>query len=237
MGDAQEVSTEGWDRARTERANRELASAEPSEIIGWALRTFGDSFCITTSLADAVLVDLACRIQPGVHVLFVDTGYHFPETLRTRAELAARYPVHLVPSEPRRTVGEQDAEHGPELFRRDADLCCRMRKVEPVNDALKGYLAWASGIRRDESSTRSRAGVVEWDATRSMVKVNPLADWTQSQVESYIATHDVLVNPLMAAGYQSVGCAPCTLPTAPGSDARSGRWAGLAKTECGLHTV
>lgn len=224
------------DQVRALQAQHELASATPSQILEWALHTFGEALCITTSLADAVLVDMASRIQPGVHVVFVDTGYHFPETLRTRSDLAARYPVRLVSALPRSTIAEQDAEHDSALFERDADLCCRLRKVEPINEALSGYRAWASGIRRDETSSRRNVGVVEWDAARSMVKVNPLATWTQADVEEYIAVNDVLVNPLLSSGYLSIGCAPCTLPAAVGADARSGRWVGLAKTECGLHS-
>jgi phosphoadenosine phosphosulfate reductase len=225
------------DEVRARQANRDLAAASPGEILAWALHTFGDAFCITTSLADAVLVDMASRIQTDVHVMFLDTGYHFEETLRTRSELVSRYPVHLVTAVPERTVTEQDAEHGPALFRRNPDLCCQLRKVNPLNEALSGYRAWASGIRRDETSSRRHVGVVDWDATRSMVKVNPLANWTQEQVQEYVVANDVLMNPLLYEGYPSIGCAPCTRPVLPGADARSGRWVGRSKTECGLHTV
>jgi phosphoadenosine phosphosulfate reductase len=223
------------DEVTAAQVNRELFSSPPSEILGWALREFGDAFCVTTSLADATLVDMASRIRPGVHVVFVDTGYHFAETLKTASELAARYPIRLVRALPRRSVAEQDAALSPALFQRDPDLCCRMRKVEPINAALKDYGAWASGIRRDETSSRSGVGVVEWDVSRAMVKVNPLANWTATDVSRYIAAHDVLVNPLLGQGYPSIGCAPCTRPAAPGADSRSGRWVGSRKSECGLH--
>jgi phosphoadenosine phosphosulfate reductase len=218
------------------QVNRELSAAAPEEILAWALQTFGDAFCITTSLAEAALVDMASKIRPGVHVVFVDTGYHFAETLRTRARLIERYPIHLVSALPGQTVAEQDAEYSPALFERDPDLCCRLRKVEPITAALGGYDAWASGIRRDETSARRTVGVVEWDVQRAMVKVNPLANWTQADVDQYIEDHDVLVNPLRADGYPSIGCSPCTRPAAPGADVRSGRWVGLRKTECGLHS-
>jgi phosphoadenosine phosphosulfate reductase len=224
------------DRDRALWASREFASSQPYELLEWAIVTFGDQFCLTTSLADAVMVDMACRIKPGVNVLFVDTGYHFAETMRTRDELAARYPITLISVRPERTVAEQDTESGPNLFNRDADLCCRMRKVEPINAALTGYRAWASGIRRDEAPTRRNVGAVEWDAVRSLVKVNPLVNWTKADVETYITDHGVLVSPLLARGYLSIGCAPCTLPAALDGDARSGRWVGKVKTECGLHT-
>lgn len=233
MGAARELRSRHQALAR--RANRALARATPQEVLRWALDAFGDTFCVTTSLADAVLVDMASRIRTGVHVLFSDTGYHFPETLRTRSELAARYPVRLITATPRRTVPQQDADRGKELFSRDPDLCCGLRKVQPIDEALRVYHAWASGIRRDETSARTDVGVVEWDDARSLVKVNPLARWTQAEVAAYIAANDVLVNPLLDQGYVSVGCAPCTRAVAPGEDPRSGRWAGLDKTECGLH--
>jgi phosphoadenosine phosphosulfate reductase len=222
------------DQSLARRANEELASASPSETLAWALRTFGKAFCITTSLADAVLVDMASRIRPEIHVVFADTGYHFPETLKMRSELVARYPIRLVSA--RSTVEEHEAEHDRPLFLSDPDRCCHVRKVEPINMALRGYRAWASGIRRDETPTRANIGIVEWDATRSLVKVNPLANWTQSEVDAYIEANDVLVSPLRADGYVSIGCAPCTLPRKPDADVRSGRWVGLAKRECGLHT-
>jgi phosphoadenosine phosphosulfate reductase len=235
MGVAYDVPSR--DQSHAAWANRVLAFASPIEILTWAISTFGDEFCITTSLADAVLIDMVCRVQHGTQVLFLDTGYHFPETLKARTDFAARYPIRLISIRPKSTVPQQDAEHGRELFKRDPDLCCQLRKVEPLNDALRGYRAWASGIRRDETSERSNISVVEWDSARSMVKVNPLANWTKADADEYIAANDVLVNPLLEAGYLSVGCAPCTSPVAPGADARSGRWLGLPKSECGLHTV
>jgi len=224
------------DQAQATEARRELSSATPSEVLRWAMQTFGAEFCVTTSLADAVLIDMACKIQPGVHVVFVDTGYHFPETLQTRTEIAARYPITMISAQPERTVAEQDAEHGLQLFDRNPDLCCRLRKVEPINQVLKGYRAWASGIRRDETSVRSNVSTVEWDPVRSLVKVNPLANWTQPDVDAYVRANDVLVSPLVAQGYFSIGCAPCTLPAMAGGDGRSGRWVGRRKIECGLHT-
>lgn len=213
----------------------DLEGASPQTILAWAIATYEDEFCLTTSLADAVLIDMASRIRPGVAVLFVDTGYHFPETLRTRQAVIDRYPVRLVDVRPAQTVAEQNAEHGPALFQRSADLCCSLRKVAPLQGALRGFRAWGSGIRRDETSNRTAVRVVEWDAGRAMVKVNPLAGWTQDQVDAYIREHDVVTNPLIAEGYPSIGCAPCTRPVLPGENARAGRWAGSAKNECGIH--
>ena len=212
-----------------------MEGADPQAVLSWAVDTFGDGFCIAASMADAVLIDVVSRVATGAHVIFLDTGYHFAETLATRDRVAERDPVQVHTIRPRQTVREQDATFGPGLHDRDPDACCSLRKVEPLARALGGYRAWASGIRRDESATRSRVGVVEWDQKRSMVKVNPLACWTQQQVDEYMIANDVEVNPLVYDGYPSIGCAPCTRRVRPGEDARSGRWAGVSKVECGLH--
>jgi phosphoadenosine phosphosulfate reductase len=197
--------------------------------------TFGDKFCIAASMADAVLIDMVSRVRAGVPVIFLETGYHFPETLQTRDRVVARYPVAVHSVLPRQTVAEQDALFGPRLHDRDPDACCNLRKVEPLRRSLDPFLAWASGIRREETPSRASIGVVEWDGNRGMVKVNPLAAWTEREVDDYIAEHDVVVNPLLAEGYPSIGCAPCTRKVRPGESPRSGRWAGSGKTECGLH--
>jgi phosphoadenosine phosphosulfate reductase len=204
-------------------------------VLRWAGETFGDDFAITSSMADGLLAHLASRAVPGVHVVFLDTGYHFAETIGTRDWVSGVMPITLVNALPEQTVAEQDAEHGAALHDRDPDLCCSLRKVQPLAKALAGYTAWGSGVRRDESPTRAGTRVVDWDAKRGMVKVNPLAAWTQEHVDAYIAEHRVPVNPLQEVGYASIGCAPCTRPVAPGEDPRAGRWAGRGKTECGLH--
>jgi len=222
-------------RAVALRAGRDLDSATPPEILGWALDRWHPRLAIASSMADAVLVHMTSRLRPDVPVVFLDTGYHFAETIGTRDAVAAIYPVEVITITPALTVAEQDAELGPRLHERDPDRCCALRKVEPLERALAPYVAWASGIRRDEAATRRDVRVVDWDAKRGKVKVNPLAAWTAADVEDYIAEHGVLVNPLLSAGYGSIGCAPCTHAVAPGSDPRSGRWAGAAKTECGLH--
>jgi phosphoadenosine phosphosulfate reductase len=213
--------------------------ADPVEqalaVLRWAGETFGDDFAVTSSMADGLLAHLASRAVPGVHVVFLDTGYHFAETIGTRDWISSVLPITLVNVTSPRTVAEQDAEHGPALHDRDPDLCCSMRKVQPLAAALAGYVAWGSGVRRDEAATRAGTRVVDWDAKRGMVKVNPLVAWTQDDVDAYIAEHQVPVNPLQEIGYASIGCAPCTRPVAPGEDPRAGRWAGRGKTECGLH--
>ena len=222
-------------RSLAEQAGRDLESAEASDVLAWAVEQFGRSWCVASSMADAVLPHLASRVLPGVDVVFLDTGYHFAETIGTRDAVAATLPVTIRTVTPPRTVAEQDVEHGPRLHDRDPDLCCALRKVAPLASALAPYAAWASGLRRDEAITRRDVRVVEWDERRGMVKLNPIARWTQADVDGYIDRHGVLVNPLLSDGYGSVGCAPCTRRLADGEDARAGRWAGAAKIECGIH--
>ena len=214
-------------------AELELAPAET--IIEWAAETFGERFCVTSSMGDAVLAHLAARVAPGIDVVFLDTGYHFVETIGTRDAVAATLAVNLIDITPVQSVAEQDAQYGPDLWARDPDLCCQLRKVQPLQDALAGYDAWATGLRRSETHNRVIAPVVGWDAAKGKVKVSPIARWSDEQVDAYIAEHGVLVNPLAYDGYPSIGCAPCTRRVAPGEDARSGRWAGTGKTECGIH--
>jgi len=222
-------------RSLAERAGEELEGASAIEILTWADEQFASGWCVTSSMADAVVPHLASRVRPGVDVLFLDTGYHFAETIGTRDAVAATMPVTIRTITPKRTVAEQDASFGARLYERNPDQCCALRKVMPLRQGLTDYAAWASGLRRDEAATRAQAKVVEWDARRSMVKLNPIAAWTQDDVDAYIAENDVLVNPLLFDGYGSVGCAPCTRRTAHGDDARAGRWAGTTKNECGLH--
>jgi phosphoadenosine phosphosulfate reductase len=169
-------------------------------------------------------------------VVFLDTGYHFAETIGTRDWITGVLPITLVNVQPPKTVAEQDLEHGAKLYERDPDLCCSLRKVQPLAQALSGLSAWGSGVRRDEAATRAGTRLVDWDAKRGMVKVNPLAAWTQDDVDAYVVANQVPVNPLAEIGYASIGCAPCTRPVAPGEDPRAGRWAGKGKTECGLHS-
>ncbi|MFB6991245.1 phosphoadenylyl-sulfate reductase [Streptomyces sp. NPDC056230] len=217
------------------RAGRELEDASAPEILQWAAGTFGKRFCVTSSMEDAVVAHLASRALPGVDVVFLDTGYHFPETIGTRDAVEAVMDVNVITLTPRQTVAEQDAEHGPGLHDRDPDLCCKLRKVKPLEEGLSSYTAWATGLRRDESPTRANTPVVGWDEKRQKVKISPIARWTQDDVDAYVAEHGVLTNPLLMDGYASVGCAPCTRRVLEGEDARAGRWAGRGKTECGLH--
>lgn len=222
-------------RTLAEQAGRDLEDASALDVLRWAAETFGPRFCVTSSMEDAIVAHLASRALPGVDVVFLDTGYHFPETIGTRDAVAAVMDVNVITLTPRQTVAEQDAEYGPKLHDRDPDRCCALRKVAPLEQGLRGYEAWATGLRRDESPTRANTPVVSWDAKRQKVKIAPIARWTQDDVEAYAAEHGVLTNPLLTDGYASVGCAPCTRRVLEGEDSRSGRWAGLGKTECGIH--
>lgn len=222
-------------RTLAERAGEQLADAPAIDILNWAHQQFGADWCVTSSMADAVLPHLASRVCPGVDVIFLDTGYHFAETIGMRDAVAAVLPVSVKTILPLRTVAEQDAEFGARLHERDPNACCAMRKVEPLERALAPYRAWASGLRRADSASRARTRVVEWDAKRNMVKLNPIAAWTDEQVAGYLAEHRILINPLLSDGYGSIGCAPCTRRLLAGEDTRAGRWAGIEKTECGLH--
>ncbi|KIF01958.1 phosphoadenosine phosphosulfate reductase [Streptomyces sp. RSD-27] len=229
------IQAHGERKDLAERAGRELEDASAPEILTWAADTFGARFCVTSSMEDAVVAHLASRVAPGVDVVFLDTGYHFEETIGTRDAVGAVMDVNVITFTPRQSVAEQDAAYGPRLYDRDPDLCCALRKVKPLEEGLTGYDAWATGLRRDESPTRAGTPVVGWDERRRKVKVSPIARWTQEDVEAYVAEHGVLTNPLLMDGYTSVGCAPCTRRVAEGEDARAGRWAGRGKTECGLH--
>jgi phosphoadenosine phosphosulfate reductase len=234
------TATAGLPVAELERlatdAARDLDDASAHEILRWAAHTFGDRFCVLSSMGDAVVASLAAKAKPGVDVVFLDTGYHFAETIGVRDAVAAVYDVNVVSALPLLTVVEQDDAYGKDLFARDPDKCCAMRKVAPMEAALVDYDAWATGVRRDESATRATTPVVQFDARRRKVKVNPIARWTKLELDTYIADNHILVSPLIDDGYLSIGCEPCTKKVAPGADPRSGRWVGHAKTECGINT-
>jgi phosphoadenosine phosphosulfate reductase len=174
---------------------------------------------------------MAAQIRPGVPVIFLDTGYHFAETIGTADAAESVYGLNLLRVRPKLTVAQQDEAYGPRLYERNPDLCCSIRKVQPLQEAMRPYVAWATGLRREEAESRQTARLVEWDEKRNRVKVNPLVAWSDEQIDAYIAEHGVLVNPLLSEGYGSVGCEPCTLKGL----GRTGRWANQNKTECGLH--
>jgi phosphoadenosine phosphosulfate reductase len=222
-------------RELAERASAKLEGAHPLEVLRWAGETFGDRFCLTSSMGDAMLATLAAEAIPGVDVVFLDTGYHFAETLATRDRVAAELDVTMVTMKPELTVAQQNIKYGLSLYSRDADACCAMRKVEPLDRGLAPYDAWASGIRRDESHARRHTPVIGVDTRRNKIKVNPLACWTQEDVDQFMVERNVIVNPLVERGFLSIGCAPCTRPVKAGEDRRAGRWSQSEKTECGIH--
>jgi phosphoadenosine phosphosulfate reductase len=230
------VATEVDLRGLAERGAAQLGTdASAEQVLAWAAETFGCRMIVASNMQDAVLVDLAAKALPGVEVLFLETGYHFAETIGTRDAVEHVYDVKIVNARAKRSVPAQDIEFGKDLFARDPNLCCAMRKVEPLTDTLAGYDAWVTGVRRVEAPTRAGTPLVTYDEKFGLVKVNPLAAWSDEDMEAYIAEHGILVNPLVSAGYPSIGCAPCTAKPLPGADPRSGRWAGTGKIECGLH--
>jgi phosphoadenosine phosphosulfate reductase len=218
-----------------ERGATELDGASAEELLQWTDETFGGDYVVASNMQDAVLVAMAAKVRPGVDVLFLDTGYHFAETIGTRDAVEAVYGVNVVNVTPEKTVAEQDQLLGKDLFASDAAACCRMRKVEPLGKALTGYSAWVTGIRRVEAPTRANAPLISFDKAFGLVKINPIAAWSDDEMQAYIDANDVLVNPLVHEGYPSIGCLPCTAKPVEGADPRSGRWAGQSKTECGLH--
>jgi phosphoadenosine phosphosulfate reductase len=210
--------------------------ASPAAVVAWVAQNFGaDAAAVACSMADAALPHLVAEQLPGVDVLFLDTGYHFAETRFTRDEVARALDVRIVDVLPEQTVAEQDAEFGAKLYSRDPGLCCARRKVEPLQNALSGYEVWFTGVRREEAPTRANTPLVTWDERNGLVKVNPVAAWSFDDLLDYAGLHQVPVNLLVSNGYPSIGCEPCTARVEPGADPRSGRWAGLSKTECGLH--
>jgi phosphoadenosine phosphosulfate reductase len=209
-----------------DRTADRLEQATATEVVEWALATFGSRISIAASMADTVLIDLATKVDPDVEVIFLDTGFHFPETLETLRRAQARYGLNL--------RVERPAPRATDLYAVGTDSCCAVRKVAPLDHALSDKDAWMTGLRRTEATTRRHTPVVSLDS-RGLVKVCPIATWTDADVDRYVAEHDIIVNPLQHDGYPSIGCWPCTDRVVDGSDPRSGRWAGSGKTECGLH--
>jgi phosphoadenosine phosphosulfate reductase len=218
-----------------EAASAELAEASADETLAWTARTFGDAWIVASNMQDAVLVDLAVRVKPDVDVLFLETGYHFAETIGTRDAVATVYPrIRIVNAAAEQSVADQEAQYGL-LNKTEPDRCCHLRKVVPLRRTLANYQAWVTGVRRVDAPTRANTPIVTWDDRNGLVKINPIAAWSDEEFHDYVARHGVLENPLVSEGYLSIGCAPCTAKPLPGTDPRSGRWAGLGKTECGLH--
>jgi phosphoadenosine phosphosulfate reductase len=214
------------DAAEMAAESARLEKAGASETIRWAVSQFGSEVALACSFQDCVAVDLATKVEPDLEVIFLDTGFHFRETLEFVELVRARYRLNL-------TVTHPDESAGP--WPCGTAECCQRRKVEPLFRALEGKSAWITGLKRSDAPTRADTPVVAWDRDRDMVKINPLAAWTDAEISSYIAEHQLPNHPLLAQGYLSIGCAPTTRPVAPGEDPRAGRWSDSEKTECGLH--
>ena len=216
--------------------NPEAPEATAAAVIEWVAKNFEvEAAAVACSMADAVLPHIVAIGLPQVEVLFLETGYHFAETHATRDEVARALPVRILDVKPKQTVAQQDEQYGEKLYSRDPNLCCQLRKVDPLHTSLQNFEVWFTGVRRDEAETRTHTPLVQWDEKNGLVKVNPLAAWTFDELIDYATEHKVPVNLLLSNGYPSIGCEPCTKPVAPGEDPRSGRWAGANKVECGLH--
>ncbi len=217
--------------------NAELATATPEAILEWTWKRFQPDVILTCSFQHdgVVLAHMLTRIAPQARIVFVNTGFHFPETLAYRDALAARFGFNLVELHPVMPRAEFAQKHGLDLYARNPDLCCQINKVEPLRQYLPGVRAWINGRRRDQAATRSAIRIVE-EYQGGLFKVNPIASWTSRDTFYYLQRHDIPTHPLFEQGYASIGCAPCTRPVLPGEDERDGRWAGQNKTECGLHT-
>jgi phosphoadenosine phosphosulfate reductase len=212
-------------------------SWKPEEILRWAFATFGDDVAMATGFGveGMALIDIAARINPDVKVFTGDTEFLFPETYDLIDRVEKRYGIKVERLYSSLTPDEQALEYGPELWKRNPDRCCTIRKIEPLKNKLAGLRAWITAIRRDQTSVRAFARKIEWDIKFQLVKINPLADWSAPMVMSYIEKHNVPYNSLHDRGYPSIGCMQCTRAVKPGEDSRAGRWAGFKKTECGLH--
>ena len=214
-----------------------LEAKSPQEVLVKAVENYAGGLVLASSFGaeDVVLIDMLHKLAPTMPVFYLDTNKHFTETYATRDKLQERYSTTFIQVLPKLTLAEQASAHGDNLWEKDPNLCCQIRKVEPLQRVLSGYQAWITGIRREQSPTRANAKKVEWDEKFNLVKFNPLADWTDGQVWEYIHANDVPYNPLHDNNYPSIGCSVCTRAVRHGQDPRAGRWAGFEKTECGLH--
>jgi phosphoadenosine phosphosulfate reductase len=235
---ADTVSAPGWNADELTEINVQFRDRPAEDLLSWAADRFGRQLVLTCSFGGAsgmVLLDMIARIGRGTPVVFLDTDLLFPETYALAEAAARRYGVAIERHRPVLTLAEQEVQEGAKLYERDPDRCCGIRKVKPLADALRPYRAWISGIRRDQSATRASTELVQWNARHNLLKINPLAYWTERDVWRYIHAHEVPYNTLLDQGYPSLGCGPCTRKAGAGEDLRAGRWAGFAKTECGIH--
>jgi len=233
------TAVQHFDAEQIALANRRLENAAPQAILRWAVETFFPRLTMGTAFGaeGCCILHMLAEIEPRVHVFNLETGYQFKETLALRERIKERYGIEVQYVRPELTVAEYEEEHGGPLYVHRPDQCCHDRKIIPLRQVAKGYAAWISAIRRDQTNDRAAAAVVQWDAKFNLVKVNPLLAWTRNDVWAFIARHDVPYNELHDQGYPSIGCWPCTRPVSNGEGERAGRWAGMAKKECGLHVI
>ncbi|MBW7956709.1 MAG: phosphoadenylyl-sulfate reductase [Deltaproteobacteria bacterium] len=227
-----------WTEEELKKVSDSLEGKSPEEAIRWAVENFSTSelsLACSFGAEDVALVDMLVKIKPDARIFYLDTDLLFKESLDVKDRLIAKYGIKPERYGAKSTLEEMAAEHGPELWKKQPDKCCDIRKMIPLAEALSGLKCWITGIRRDQAPTRANAPVVSWDAKFGLAKVNPLVRWTSEDVWKYIKANGVPYNVLHDQNYPSIGCEPCTKPVAPGEDPRAGRWAGFQKTECGLH--
>jgi phosphoadenosine phosphosulfate reductase len=222
-----------------QQAADELRSASAREILSWAVQRFYPRLTMATAFGaeGCCILHLLAEIEPRVRVFNLDTGYQFAETLELRDRIKARYGIEVEYVRAETTVEQYEAEHGGPLYLHRPDQCCYDRKIVPLRRAIEGYEAWISAIRKDQTTDRGKADVIQLDRKFGLVKINPLLNWTKSDVWRLILDHEIPYNPLHDQGYPSIGCWPCTAPVGEGQDDRAGRWAGTGKKECGLHVI
>ena len=227
-----------WTEDELKAINLDLEGKTPQEILEWAFKEFSTDITMACSfggVSGMALLHMAIKVDPKVKVFYLDTDFLFPETYALKDKVAAQYGITPTGFKSLLTPTQQAAQYGEALWNRDPDLCCELRKVEPNRRALLGQRAWIAGLRRDQSETRKDVQILAWDEQNGLYKLNPMATWTEAQVNEYIAEHDIASNPLLEQGYASIGCTFCTRPVKPGEDPRAGRWAEFDKDECGIH--
>jgi len=218
-----------------DRGELDLAGASAEDLIAWAAQEFGDRVIATQSMVNAALSTLIAIVAPDIPVVFVDTGYHFAETMETLERVRTQTGLTIVSVSSPLSVEEQSEQFGPDLWSRNPDLCCSIRKVQPLEAVLAGHNAWLTGLRRGTVGTVRDTRTIAYDSKKNIVKISPLLDWSDTDLAAFAAEHAVEINPMVSQGFPSIGCRPCTRPVVPGEDSRSGRWSGFDKTECGIH--
>lgn len=230
------MSNKTWTEDELKKVNESLEGKGPQAVIEWVVNNFErQEFALACSFSECVLMDMLVKIRHDARIFYIDTGLLFKETYDLIERVCCKYGISVERVASKISLKDMDKEYGAELWKRDPDMCCAIRKLSAMKAELSGLKLWISGIRREESPLRSMVPVVGWDAKFGLIKVNPLAAWTKKDVWDYISKNDVPYNPLLDQGYPSIGCRPCTQPVKPGDDERAGRWAGRTKIECGLH--